>query len=134
MFERINHVGIAVAELDEALARYDRQFGVELLHRELLDDGTIDAALVSAGDGCLELVASLESDSPLGRFLAKRGPGVHHVAYEVDDIDMALATLRDRDVQLIDDVPRAGIHGTRIAFVHPHSCSGVLTELVQPAS
>jgi methylmalonyl-CoA/ethylmalonyl-CoA epimerase len=134
MFERINHVGIAVAELDEALERYDQQFGVELLHRELLDDGTIDAALVSAGDDRLELVASLASDSPLGRFIAKRGPGVHHLAYEVRDIDAALASLRDRDVQLVDQVPRAGIRGTRIAFVHPNSCFGVLTELVEPAS
>jgi methylmalonyl-CoA epimerase len=134
MFERINHVGIAVAELDEALARYDEQFGAELLHREVLDDGTIDAALVSAGDGRLELVASLAPDTPLGRFLVRRGPGVHHVAYEVADIDAALADLRARDVRLVDDVARPGIRGTRIAFVHPSSCLGVLTELVETAS
>jgi methylmalonyl-CoA epimerase len=134
MFERINHVGIAVAELDDALAHYDRQFGVELLHRELIDEGTIEAALVCVGQDRLELVASHAADSPLGRFLAKRGPGLHHVAYEVGDIDAALASLRERDVRLVDAVPRPGIHGTRIAFLHPSSCFGVLTELVQPAS
>jgi methylmalonyl-CoA epimerase len=134
MFERINHVGIAVAELDEALARYDEQFGVELLHRQLLDDGTIDAALVSAGEDRLELVASLEPDSPLGRFLSRRGPGIHHVAYEVDDIDATLGVLRGREVRLVDEVPRAGIDGTRVAFLHPSSCFGVLTELVEHAS
>jgi methylmalonyl-CoA/ethylmalonyl-CoA epimerase len=134
MFERINHVGIAVDALDEALDRYDRQFGVELLHRQVLDDGTIDAALLSAGEDRIELVASLEPDSPLGRFLSKRGPGMHHIAYEVDDIEEALAKLRERAVKLVDDSPRPGIHGTRIAFLHPSSCLGVLTELVQPAS
>jgi methylmalonyl-CoA epimerase len=134
MFERINHVGIAVDALDEALDRYDRQFGVELLHRQVLDDGTIDAALLSAGEDRIELVSSLEPDSPLGRFLSKRGPGMHHIAYEVDDIEAALAKLRERAVKLVDDSPRPGIHGTRIAFLHPSSCLGVLTELVQPAS
>jgi methylmalonyl-CoA epimerase len=134
MFERINHVGIAVADLDEALGRYDRQFGVELLHRELLDGGTLDAALLGAGEDRLELVASLESDSPLGRFLSERGPGLHHIAYEVDDIEDAIARLRARAVKLVDESPRPGIRGTRIAFLHPSSCLGVLAELVQPAS
>jgi methylmalonyl-CoA epimerase len=134
VFERINHVGIAVDELDAALARYERQFGVELLHREVLDGGTIDAALVCAGEDRLELVASRDPDSPLGRFLSKRGPGMHHIAYEVDDIEQAMAKLRARAVKLIDESPRPGIHGTRIAFVHPSSCLGVLTELVEPAS
>jgi methylmalonyl-CoA/ethylmalonyl-CoA epimerase len=134
MFERINHVGIAVAELDEALVRYGEQFGAELLYREVLDGGTIDAALLSAGEDRLELVASLAPDTPLGRFLSRRGPGMHHVAYEVGDIDAALAELRARDVRLVDDVARPGIHGTRIAFVHPSSCLGVLTELVETAS
>jgi methylmalonyl-CoA epimerase len=134
MFERINHVGIAVEDLDEALERYERQFGVELLHRELLEGGTLDAALLGAGEDRLELVASLESDSPVGRFLARRGPGIHHIAYEVDDIEDALARLRERAVKLVDESPRPGIHGTRVAFVHPSSCLGVLTELVEPAS
>jgi methylmalonyl-CoA epimerase len=134
VFERINHVGIAVDELDEALAQYDQQFGVELLHRELLDGGTIDAALVCAGEDRLELVAPLASDSPLGRFLSTRGSGIHHIGYEVDDIEAAMARLREREVRLIDDAPRPGIRGTRVAFLHPSSCLGVLTELVQQAS
>ena len=134
MFERINHVGIAVDELDAALARYERQFGVELLHREVLEGGTIAAALVRVGEVRLELVASRDPDSPLGRFLSKRGPGMHHIAYEVDDIEQAMAKLRARAVKLIDESPRPGIHGTRIAFLHPSSCLGVLTELVEPAS
>jgi methylmalonyl-CoA epimerase len=131
MFERINHVGIAVSELDTAIAHYSEQFGVELVHREVLDDDSVDAALVSAGDDRLELVAPLVADTPLSRFIKKRGPGVHHIAYEVEDIDAALATLRERTVKLIDDVPRAGIHGSRVAFIHPSSCFGVLTELVE---
>jgi len=134
MFERINHVGIAVEDLDDALDRYERQFGVELLHRELLEGGTLDAALLGAGEDRLELVASLESDSPVGRFLARRGPGIHHIAYEVDDIEDALARLRERAVKLVDESPRPGIHGTRVAFVHPSSCFGVLTELVETTS
>jgi len=134
MFERINHVGIAVEDLDDALDRYERQFGVELLHRELLEGGTLDAALLGAGEDRVELFASLESDSPVGRFLARRGPGIHHIAYEVDDIEDALARLRERAVKLVDESPRPGIHGTRVAFVHPSSCLGVLTELVEPAS
>jgi methylmalonyl-CoA epimerase len=134
MFERINHVGIAVADVDEALELYERQFGVELLHRELLDGGTLDAALLGAGEDRLELVASRAPDSPLGRFLAKRGPGLHHIAYEVDDIEDAISTLRARAVKLVDESPRPGIHGTQVAFLYPSSCLGVLTELVQPAS
>jgi methylmalonyl-CoA epimerase len=134
MFERINHVGIAVEDLDDAVDRYERQFGVELLHRELLEGGTLDAALLGAGEDRVELFASLESDSPVGRFLARRGPGIHHIAYEVDDIEDALARLRERAVKLVDESPRPGIHGTRVAFVHPSSCFGVLTELVETTS
>ncbi|MGD0980511.1 MAG: methylmalonyl-CoA epimerase [Solirubrobacteraceae bacterium] len=134
MFERINHVGIAVEDLDEALERYDRQFGVELLHRELLDGGALDAALLGAGEDRIELVASHDSDSPLGRFLSRRGPGLHHIAYEVADIEDAIDRLRARAVKLVDESPRPGIHGTRVAFLHPSSCFGVLTELVEPAA
>ncbi|MGD0197695.1 MAG: methylmalonyl-CoA epimerase [Solirubrobacteraceae bacterium] len=133
MFERIDHVGIAVSELDPALALYHDQFDCELVHRELLDGGAMEAALVRAGDGCLEFVAPLHDDTALARFLARRGQAVHHVAYEVDDIDAAIATLREHDVKMIDEVPRAGIHGSRVAFVHPQSCMGVLTEIVEPA-
>src|SRR5271155_2411377 len=130
MFDRINHVGIAVSELDPAIAHYSQQLGIEVLHRELLDDQSIEAALMAAGSDRIELVAPLLEDTPLGRFLRKRGPGMHHIAYEVDDIDAALATLSERDVTLIDTVARAGIHGSRVAFLHPSSAFGVLTEIV----
>ncbi|HUB75671.1 MAG TPA: methylmalonyl-CoA epimerase [Solirubrobacteraceae bacterium] len=133
MFERINHVGIAVTELEPAIAHYSDSYGVEVIHRELLDDETIDAALVGAGEDRLELVAPLRADSPLGRFIARRGPGMHHIAYEVSDIDAALDRLRDGPITLIDEVAREGIRGTRVAFLHPASNFGVLTELVEPA-
>jgi methylmalonyl-CoA epimerase len=133
MFERIDHVGIAVSELEPALSLYTEQFGARLIHRELLDDGDIDAAILAGGDGQLELIAPLSSDTTLGRFLERRGPGLHHVAYEVDDIEATLAALRDHAVALIDKVPRAGIRDSSIAFIHPSSCCGVLTEIVQVA-
>jgi methylmalonyl-CoA/ethylmalonyl-CoA epimerase len=131
MFERIDHVGIAVTEIEPAIAQYKEQFNVEFVHRERLDD--VDAALVSAGDGRVEFVAPLTEGTALGRFLQSRGPGLHHIAYAVDDIEAALAALRERAVKLIDTVPRAGIRNSRIAFLHPSSCSGVLTEIVEAA-
>jgi methylmalonyl-CoA epimerase len=134
MFQRIDHVGIAVAELDPALALYSETFGVELVHRELLCNGAVDAAVLSAGESQLELLAPLVGNTALARFLAKRGPGMHHIAYQVDDIEATLATLRARAVSLIDKVPRAGIRDSLVAFVHPSSCAGVLTEIVQAAS
>ena len=133
MFERINHVGIAVSELDPAIAQYRARFGCELVERELLEDGAVEAALLRTGESCVELVAPLGADTSLARFIAERGPSLHHVAYEVDDIDAALASLREQEVTMIDDVPRPGIHGSRIAFVHPSSCMGVLTEIVELA-
>jgi methylmalonyl-CoA epimerase len=134
MFERIDHIGIAVTELEPALALYTEQFGATLVHREVLAGDGVDAALLRDGDARLELLAPLAPDTPLGRFLERRGPGVHHVAYEVDDVDLALATLRERAVTLIDEQARIGICNSRVAFVHPHSCAGVLTEIVQIAS
>ncbi len=134
MFDRINHVAIAVTEIDEALALYDERFGTRLLHRESLDDGTVEAAMLSAGSDRVELLSSRDPQSTVGRFLSKRGPGMHHVAYDVGDIDAALATLRERDVRLLDTVARPGFGGTRVAFVHPSSCFGVLTELVEQAA
>jgi methylmalonyl-CoA/ethylmalonyl-CoA epimerase len=117
MFERIDHVGIAVSELDPALALYSSRFDCDLLHREVLDGETVEAALLEAGEGRLELVAPLAPDTALTRFLDRRGPALHHVAYAVADIDAALP----------------GIDGSRVAFVHPESSLGVLTELVEPA-
>jgi methylmalonyl-CoA epimerase len=133
MFDRIDHVGIAVAQLEPALALYSEQFDVELVHRELLCDGGVDAAMLRAGSGTLELIAPLVGGTALARFLDKRGPGMHHVAYAVDDIEATLATLRARAVSLIDKVPRVGIRDSLVAFVHPSSCAGVLTEIVQAA-
>lgn len=135
MFERIDHVGIAVSELEPALAHYSGEFGMRLLHRQLLDGATIDAALVDAGNGHLELVAPLADDTPLGRFLTKHGPGMHHIAYEVQDIDAVLDELREgpHAQALIDDLPREGIQGSRVAFLHPRANFGVLTEIVEPA-
>jgi methylmalonyl-CoA epimerase len=134
MFQRIDHVGIAVAELEPALALYAEEFGVELVHRELLCNGGVDAAVLSAGESQLELLAPLVGGTALARFLAKRGPGMHHIAYQVDDIEATLATLRACAVSLIDKVPRPGIRDSLVAFVHPSSCAGVLTEIVQTAS
>jgi methylmalonyl-CoA/ethylmalonyl-CoA epimerase len=134
MFQRINHVGIAVGELEPAIAHYSEQLGIEVVHRERLDNDSIDAALVSVGEDRLELVAPLVADTPLGRFLRRRGPGMHHIAYEVADIDAALEQLRRGAMTLIDAVPREGIDGSRVAFLHPSSNFGVLTEIVEPAS
>ena len=134
MFERIDHVGIAVSDLDAALELYDGRFEMELIHREVIDEQGVEAAMLEVGDGCVELLAPTASDTPLARFLASRGPGMHHVAYAVSDIDAALASLRERAFRVIDDVPRAGMRSSRGAFLDPRSCGGVLTEIVEPAS
>ena len=134
MFERLDHLGIAVEELDAAVTRYREAFDMELVHREVLAEHGIEAALLEVGDEHVELVASLSEDSSVGRFLADRGPGIHHVAYRVADIDAALADLRARGVEMIDAAPRPGLRDSRIAFVHPRSTGGVLTEIVEAAS
>ncbi len=131
MFDRIDHVGIAVASLDAAVARYGETFGMELVHREVLAEHGIEAALLEVGDEHVELIAALSEDSPVGRFLADRGPGMHHVAYRVADIDAAFADLLARGVEMIDPAPRTGLRDSRIAFIHPRSTSGVLTEIVE---
>ena len=133
MFDRIDHVGIAVASLDAAVARYGETFGMELVHREVLAEHGIEAALLEVGDEHVELLAALSEDSPVGRFLADRGPGMHHVAYRVADIDAAFADLLARGVEMIDPAPRTGLRDSRIAFIHPRSTSGVLTEIVESA-
>ena len=128
----IHHLGVAVEDLDEALETYRTLFSAEVEHRQEVPDQGLEAAAVRVGESRVELVASLGEDTPVGRFLAKRGPGMHHVAYEVGDIDLALAACRDAGIQLIDAAPRPGLHeGWRVAFLHPRSCGGVLTELVE---
>lgn len=131
----IHHVGIAVHDLDEAIDRYVRQLGATLELRAEVADQQVAAASLHAGDGCglVELIAPLGDDAPLARFLDRRGPGLHHVAYAVDDVAAALSALRGQGVRLVDEVPRIGLHGTEVAFVHPSAMLGVLTELVQVA-
>jgi len=131
MPSRIHHVGVAVADLDESIRIYQSALGAEVVHRATNEKEGLEAAFLKVGDGEVELMAPLRGDSPVGKFLAKRGPGLHHVAYAVADIDKALAGARASGVELIDSEPRIGMHGTRIAFLHPKSLGGVLTELVE---
>ena len=126
----IHHLGMAVEDLDEAVTTYERLFDAELEHRDTVPEQGIEAAVVRVGSGRVELLAALEEDTPVGRFLAKRGPGMHHVAYEVDDVHRALEDLADRGAALIDDRPRRGLFGLEVAFVHPDAAHGVLSELV----
>jgi methylmalonyl-CoA/ethylmalonyl-CoA epimerase len=128
----IHHLGVAVEDLDEAVSRYEQLFGAELEHRQRVPDQGVEAAAVLIGEGRVELLASLGNDTPLGKFLAARGPGMHHVAYEVRDLRAALARLSERGAELIDPVPRPGLFGLEVAFVHPDSAHGVLTEVVAP--
>jgi methylmalonyl-CoA/ethylmalonyl-CoA epimerase len=133
MLGRIDHVGVAVDDVDAALALYQAAFGLELEHREVVEEQGVDAALLGVGEGHVELLAPLGPETPVGRYLAKRGPGLHHVAYAVDDVDAALDVLRAAGLRLIDERARTGIRGSRVAFVHPSATGGVLTEIVQPA-
>jgi len=131
MLSRIHHVGVAVADLEESIRLYESAFGAETVHRAVNEQEGLEAAFVRTGDGEVELMGALREDSPVGKFLAKRGPGLHHVAFAVADIEAALAEARAAGVELIDAQPRLGMHGTRIAFLHPKSLGGVLTELVE---
>jgi methylmalonyl-CoA/ethylmalonyl-CoA epimerase len=130
VFTRIDHVGIAVADLDAAVALHEREYGMPLVHREVVASQGVEAVLLDVGESHVELLAPLGDDTPVGRFLAKRGPGLHHVAYRVDDVGGALDSLRAAGVRLIDEEPRTGIRGSQVAFVHPSASGGVLTELV----
>ena len=131
MIKGIHHFGVAVADLDESIALYRAALGADLVHRASSEKDGLEAAFLRVGDGELELMAPLRDDSPVGKFLANRGPGLHHVAYGVSDIVQALADARAAGLELIDAEPRMGMHGSRIAFVHPKSMNGVLTELVE---
>jgi methylmalonyl-CoA epimerase len=126
----IHHLGVAVADLDEAVATYERLLGAELEHRELVPDQGVEAASLRVGEGRVELLASLGEETPVGKFLAKRGPGMHHVAYEVEDVGEALGELSAQGAELIDEQPRRGMFGLEVAFVHPDSMHGVLAEIV----
>lgn len=127
---RIHHVGMAVDDLDEAVGTYERLFGATVEHRATVEDQGVEAASLRLGEGRVELMESLGDDTPVGRFLAKRGPGMHHVAYEVADLPAALRHLSDGGAELIDHSPRPGLFGLQVAFVHPDAAHGVLSELV----
>jgi methylmalonyl-CoA epimerase len=126
----IHHLGVAVDDLDEALETYERLFGAELEHRAQVDDQGVEAAALLVGSGRVELLAPLGEDTPVGKFLAKRGPGMHHVAYEVADVGAELDRLSAAGAELIDPHPRQGLFGLQVAFVHPDAVHGVLTEVV----
>jgi methylmalonyl-CoA/ethylmalonyl-CoA epimerase len=133
MFGRIDHVGVAVSDLDAAVAFYEETFAMPLAHRETVESQGVEAVLLDIGDGHVELLQPLGPDTVVGRFIERRGEGLHHVAYGVDDIDAALEGLRSAGVQLIDEEARIGIRGSRVAFLHPKATGSVLTELVEPA-
>jgi methylmalonyl-CoA epimerase len=128
----VHHLGVAVADLDEAVSTYTKLFGATLEHRERVEEQGVEAASVLVGGDRIELLAPTGDDTPVGRFLAKRGPGMHHVAYEVDDVRAALADLEREGAELIDVAPRRGLFGLEVAFVHPDAVHGVLTEVVCP--
>jgi methylmalonyl-CoA epimerase len=134
MLGAIDHVGVAVEDIDAALALYRDSLGMALVHRETVESQGVDAALLDIGDGHVELLAPLSPETPVGKFLAKRGPGLHHVAYRVENVSETLSALAASGLRLIDESPRVGIRGSLVAFLHPASTGGVLTEIVQPAT
>jgi len=134
VLNRIDHIGVAVAELEPALELYRDRLQLPVVHREVVSEQGVEAVLLDVGENHVELLAPLGSETPVGRFLAKHGPGLHHVAYQVDDIDATLLELERAGLELIDTQPRAGIRGSRVAFMHPRGTDSVLTEIVQPAA
>jgi len=133
MFEAVDHVGVAVEDLDSAITLYSEGLGMPLQHRERVAEQGVEAALLGVGDSHVELLLPPGEDTPVGRFIAKRGPGLHHTAYRCADVAEALEQCRARGLRLIDEKPRRGIRDSLVAFLHPASTGGVLTELVQPA-
>jgi methylmalonyl-CoA/ethylmalonyl-CoA epimerase len=133
MFGRIDHIGVAVDDLDAAIALYGESFDLELSHRETVEAFGVEAVLLDVGDGHVELLAPTGPDTGVAKYLAENGPGLHHVAYAVEDIDATLERIVAAGLQLIDEKPRTGIRGSRVAFLHPRSTGGVLTEIVEPA-
>jgi methylmalonyl-CoA epimerase len=132
VFGRIDHIGVAVEDLEAGIGLYEKSFEMELAHRETVEEQGVEAVLLDVGDGHVELLAPLGPDTPVGKYLARKGPGLHHVAYAVEDIDLTLERLAAAGVELIDREARIGIRGSRVAFLHPRSTGGVLTEIVQP--
>ncbi len=132
MFDRIDHVGVAVEDLDGAIELYERGFGMPVAHRETVESQGVEAVLLDVGDGHVELLRPLGPETAVGKFVASRGGGLHHVAYAVADIEAALERAREAGIEPIDSEPRIGIRGSRVAFLHPRSTGRVLTELVEP--
>ena len=132
-FDRIDHIGVAVEDVESSLALYRDAFRMEVAHREIVEEQGVEAVLLDVGENHVELLAPLGPDTPVGRFLAKKGPGLHHVAYQVSDIDATLDSLKAAGMPLIDERARVGIRGSRVAFLHPKGTDGVLTEIVEPA-
>jgi methylmalonyl-CoA/ethylmalonyl-CoA epimerase len=132
VFDRIDHIGVAVEDLDSAIDFYRGRFGMAEQHREVVEQQGVEAVLLEIGEGHVELLRPLGPDTAVGKFLASRGPGLHHVAYQTADIESALERMRAAGLELIDEEPRIGIRGSRVAFLHPKATGGVLTELVEP--
>jgi methylmalonyl-CoA/ethylmalonyl-CoA epimerase len=133
MLSAVDHVGVAVESIDDSLAIYRDALGMPLVHRETVTEQGVDAALLDVGDGHVELLQPLGPDTAVGRFLARRGPGLHHIAYRVASVEDTLQALSAAGVRLIDERPRTGIRGSQVAFLHPSFNGGVITEIVQPA-
>jgi methylmalonyl-CoA/ethylmalonyl-CoA epimerase len=134
VFRRIDHIGVAVEEIDAVLALWRDSFEMQVAHREVVEEQGVEAVLLDVGENHVELLAPLGADTPVGKFLTKNGPGLHHVAYQVTDIDATLQALKGAGMRLIDEQPRTGIRGSRVAFLHPKATAGVLTEIVEPAA
>jgi methylmalonyl-CoA/ethylmalonyl-CoA epimerase len=133
MLASIDHIGVAVEDIDATLVLYRDALGMPLVHRETVTEQGVDAALLDIGDGHIELLAPLGPETTIAKFLARHGPGLHHVAYRVASVQDTLNTLAAAGLRLIDEQPRTGIRGSQVAFVHPASTGGVLTEIVEPA-
>lgn len=133
MFNRIDHIGVAVEDIEAALPLYRDTFAMQVAHREIVEEQGVEAVLLDVGENHIELLSPLSPETPVGKFLAKRGPGLHHVAYQVPDIQAALSVLQAAGQTPIDKSPRVGIRGALVAFLEPKETGGVLTELVQPA-
>jgi methylmalonyl-CoA/ethylmalonyl-CoA epimerase len=133
VLDRIDHVGVATEDLEGAIALYEGTFGMPVAHRETVESQGVEAVLLDVGEGHVELLRPLDPETPVGKYLAKQGPGLHHVAYAVADIDQTLSKLKESGVELIDAEPREGIRESRVAFLHPRATGGVLTEIVEPA-
>lgn len=131
---RIDHVGIAVPDLDEAVRFYADAFGVRVVHEEVNEEQGVREAMLAVGDSHIQLLAPLRPDSPIGKFLDRQGPGIQQIAYTVDDIEAAADRLRAAGVRMLYDEPKSGTAGSRVNFAHPKDCGGVLVELVEPAA